>query len=856
MNFGPLLFAAPWLLLALPALPLLWWLLRVTPPSPRRQSFPPTRLLRDLPVAEETPARTPWWLLLLRLAAAALIVLGLARPIWDAAAGAGGQGPLLIAIDNGWPSAADWPQRMATARAALEAAGRDDRPAALLATTPSPDGQPPAPTAPMPAREAATRLAALRPQPWAPDRAAAAAALASWRQANGGQAASLFITDGLTHASGDSVLAEALAAMGPLTVAGRDPALPTRILPPPVAEADRLHLTIRQTPSASPGEAAVLARTADGRTLARATVAIPAGADRAEGALELPLEIREQVVRLELEGETGAAGSVLLDERFRRRPVGLLAGDGAADTPLTGALFYLDRALQPFVEVRRGSLETLLSRKLAVLVLADYPLTEAREVQAVTRFVEQGGLLLRFAGPRMAEHPDPLLPVTLRAGERQLGGSLSWEKPQPLAAFPDNSPFTGLAVPPEVTIRTQVLAEPAPRLSERTWAALADGTPLVTGLGRGAGRIVLVHVTANADWSDLPLSGLFVDMLRRLVALSSGVVEAEGTARLAPIETMDGFGHLGPAPATATAIVARDLAATLPGPAHPPGWYGTPGEGGERRALNLSTHVPALVPAPPPPAGARSLLLGGVPVERDLGPWLLAAALLLLAVDLVLSLVQRGLLGREGGAGRVSRRAAMLALLLPLAWAAPAWAQGGRKGGARGRARTRRCWGCGGGPGPGHPPRLCRHRRRGAGRGLARRPRGAVGLCEPPDGGEPGRARGGAPGGGRPLLLPAALLAGLARCGRSRRPCGGGGERLHAQWRHRALRHARRGLGRGHGTRRQGSAAPGDAEPGHPAPRAAAGGPCAAPRLLPAVRGAGALGRRHGLGGARRGPRQ
>lgn len=683
MNLGPLLFAAPWLLLALPALPLLWWLLRVTPPSPKRQSFPPTRLLRDLPVAEETPARTPWWLLLLRLAAAALIVLGLARPVWDAAAGAGGQGPLLLAIDNGWASAADWPQRMATARAAVEAAGRDGRPVSLLATAPAPDGQMPAPTPPLPAPEAATRLAALRPLPWAPDRAAAATALASWRQANGGQAASLFITDGLTHASGDSVLATTLAEMGPLTVAGRDPALPLRILPPPAAEADRLRLTVRQTPSATPGEAAVLARTADGRTLARATIAIPAGAGSAEGALELPLEIREQVVRLELEGETGAAGSVLLDERFRRRPVGLLAGDGAADTPLTGSLFYLERALQPFVEVRRGSLETLLSRKLAVLVLADYPLTEAREIQAVTRFVEEGGLLLRFAGPRMAEHPDPLLPVTLRAGERQLGGSLSWEKPQPLATFPDTSPFAGLAVPPEVAIRTQVLAEPAPRLSERTWATLADGTPLVTGLGRGAGRIVLVHVTANADWSDLPLSGLFVDMLRRLVALSSGVAEAAGAARLAPIESMDGFGHLGPAPATATAIVARDLAATVPGPAHPPGWYGTPGESGERRALNLSAHVPAPVLAPPPPAGARAVVLGGVPVERDLGPWLLAAAMLLLLADLVLSLVQRGLLGRGGGAGaaglsrRVApRRVAMLALLLPLGFAGAAHAQG------------------------------------------------------------------------------------------------------------------------------------------------------------------------------------
>ena len=80
LTLGPIAFAAPWLLLALPALPLLWWLLRVTPPAPKRVTFPALRLLRDLLPPEETPARTPWWLLLLRLVAAALMILGLARP--------------------------------------------------------------------------------------------------------------------------------------------------------------------------------------------------------------------------------------------------------------------------------------------------------------------------------------------------------------------------------------------------------------------------------------------------------------------------------------------------------------------------------------------------------------------------------------------------------------------------------------------------------------------------------------------------------------------------------------------------------------------------------------------------------
>ncbi len=677
MSLGPLLFAAPWLLLALPALPALWWLLRVTPPAPRRQSFPPARLLLDLPTAEQTPARTPFWLLLLRLVAAALIVLAFARPVWDAAAGAGGAGPLLIVVDDGWASAADWPDRVAAARAALDAAAREDRAVALLATAPNESGESPRPTTPLPAPEARARLAALRPKPWAPDRAAAAAALPTWRAAHGDRAAVLLVSDGLAHgAESADPLPAALAEMGSLSVARRDDGRPVRVLPPPRAEADRLVLTVRQSPSPVAGEAGVLARTADGRTLARAAVPVPAGAAEAEGSLELPVEVREQVVRLELAEGTGAAGIVLLDERFRRRPVGLLAGGDSADAPLTGDLFYLERALGPFAEVRRGTMDALLSRKLAVLVLADRPLTDARELASATRFVEGGGLLLRFAGPRTAEHPDPLLPATLRVGERQLGGSLSWERPQHLAPFPDGSPFAGLAVPPEVTVTTQVLAEPAPRLAERTWAALADGTPLVTGAARGAGRVVLVHVTANADWSDLPLSGLFVDMLRRLVSLSAGVAGAEGSQPLAPIETLDGFGRLSPPPPAASAIPADRVEATLPGPRHPPGWYGAPGEIGERRALNLSATLPAPRLAGPLPTGARLLGIGGVPLERDLGPWLLGAALLLLLADLVLSLFQRGLLG-------AAARAAVAGLLLA---AGPALAQGGGGGAGGGIA--------------------------------------------------------------------------------------------------------------------------------------------------------------------------
>ena len=172
----------------------------------------------------------------------------------------------------------------------------------------------------------------------------------------------------------------------------------------------------------------MLAQSGDGRTLARATASFAPQAATAEAAIILPPEIRNRLGRLLLEGQSSAGAVLLLDERWRRRPVGLLAGDAmTAATPLTGQLYYLRRALEPTAELRLGNLAQLLSRELSVLVLADDVIADGPDSDALAKWVEHGGLLVRFAGPRLAEHPDALLPVKLLAGDRQLGGAMSSE---------------------------------------------------------------------------------------------------------------------------------------------------------------------------------------------------------------------------------------------------------------------------------------------------------------------------------------------------------------------------------------------------------------------------------------------
>ncbi len=631
-----MIFVAPWLLLALPALPLLWWLLRVTPPAARVQAFPAIRLLEGLRAPERTASRTPLWLLALRVLAAGLIIVGMAGPVLDAAGRLPGTGPLLLVVDDGWASAPDWAGRMQAAGAALDRAERDGRPVRLLTTARTEADQAPKPSLVLPVAEARTRLAALRPKAWGTDRGAAGAELKDVRVG-----AVTYIADGVATEA-DAGFGAELADAGPVTELRADPVV-ARVMRTPRSEADRLVARVEVLPVSAETPLAVLAQTGDGRTLARVETVVAAGASTAEVAIPLPPELRNTISRLVLEGPGSAAGTVLLDERWRRRPVGLLALDQGADTPLIGDLFYVSRALGPTSELRTGTLEALLGRAVSVIVLADVPL-EGDEARRLNEWVEKGGLLVRFAGPRLAEASgdvgDPLLPERLLAGDRQLGGALSWSQPQKLARFESASPFAGLAVPDEVLVNRQVLAEPSAQLPQRTWASLLDGTPLVTAAARGAGRVVLFHVTANADWSNLPLSGLFVEMLRRLVDLSAGVAGAADDALLGPAEALDGFGALVPPPPAATGITAAELAAPVVGPRHPPGLYGP--ESG-RRALNLGAAVGSLRVATTVPGSSVGTLQGTVR-ERAIGPLLLTVAVFLLVLDLVLSLWLRGLL--------------------------------------------------------------------------------------------------------------------------------------------------------------------------------------------------------------------
>jgi hypothetical protein len=705
MNIGILGFLQPWILTGLLALPVIWWLLRFTPPRPVQVAFPPIRLLLGLRSEDETPARSPWWLTLLRMIIAALIVFALSGPILNPEKqNAATRGDLLIVVDNGWTAASRWEQRQEMLTTLLQSAERNGQTVRLVATADPGLGQT-AIEALSPAK-AVEKATGLQPMPYRGDREKTAAAIASAFPGTAGHDV-IWLSDGIEEA-GAQALAGALKSVGangsfslvmdqrggePLGLVGRSSAQ------------SGLVATVL-SPGGAPRVGRVTALSGRGARLAEVDFALTEGERSKDVTFDLPLELRNQVARLQIERELASGAVYLLDSRSLWQRYGIVSGESQEGAqPLLSPTHYLERALAPHGEVLVTSTgnveeatEALLKRKPSVMILANVGQLIGETETRLAEWIEKGGMLLRFAGPRLEKGGDALMPVPLREGGRTLGGALSWREPQKLAPFEPTSPYHGLAVPEDILVQRQVLADPGAEQRPETqiWARLQDGTPLVTASKLGEGWLVLIHVTANSDWSNLPMSGLFVEMLRRTAELSNaamggseggnaGGVSADNlinsatrTAFLTPWQTLDGFGRLGSPPVTANALPTTDPDGIEPAPRHPPGFYGQPGR---TRALNVLRPGSELKPLNAAALGAN-ILNYQVSKPLALAPWLLLAAFGFFAVDAILTLIMmsggfsRGRHARAGRAAAASLAVLLIAAVLLVAAGDRAWAQG------------------------------------------------------------------------------------------------------------------------------------------------------------------------------------
>jgi len=689
MGWLPFSFGAPLVLAGLVALPVIWWLLRLTPPRPQSEVFPPLRLLARVLKKEETPHKSPWWLTLLRLVMAALIVLALAEPVYNPRERLDtGGNALALVIDNGWASATDWDRRVATAERFLTDAADAGIPVVLALTAEKENAE----IGPFDAETARQRLAAAEPRPVPVNRAASFGRVAG-ALADLPGATIAMLSDGIAT-EGDEAAFAALLGGGEGRLVWVEPErLSMLALTDTQNDAGAFVATAIRAADPAPRQATAGAFDERGRRIADATISFGAGETSAAASFQVPFELRNDFNSISIDGEQQASAIRVLDENSRRRRVGLLSQSEADQAqPLLSPLYYIRRAIGPFADlVEPGTpdlaeaIPALIERNPAMIIMADIGTMPDNARQALVEWVENGGTLVRFAGTRMAaaSGDDELLPVPLRNGERALGGSLSWTEPQAVAEFPATGPFAGLTPPRDVTVTRQVLAEPGADTVDRTWANLADGTPLVTGGPLGEGTLVLFHVTPEATWSNLPISGSFVEMLRRVVQLSRNqgrvATNAEGrVASLPPYRLISAEGTLVPPTPDAMPLEVGGDTLNAVTVENPPGLYG--GDDGVV-AHNLLAGDAVLTPMARPqtdmPVSEASYAYDE---SRALKGPLVIAALILLAIDTLIVFWMGGMFARRrrgARAGATASGALAAIVLASMLWSGQAEAQQG-----------------------------------------------------------------------------------------------------------------------------------------------------------------------------------
>ena len=259
------------------------------------------------------------------------MILAAAGPLWNPpVATSQASAPLALLIDDGWAAAATWDARLRTAEDLIARAEADNRGVAVVAAV---------------RRRRATsrwrrrapraaRLRPLKPKPHTVERTEALPALARFLRRHA-DVEIVWLSDGVDVGHGARLRRRRSPSSldkRPITVVDGGVA-PAHALAAADNAAGALTVKVlRAATGAATMSASCAALDLKGLPLGEAALRLQGAASaRPTPQLDLPVEIRNDIARLEIAGERSAGAVQLLDKRWRRRTVGVVTGS-TADT--------------------------------------------------------------------------------------------------------------------------------------------------------------------------------------------------------------------------------------------------------------------------------------------------------------------------------------------------------------------------------------------------------------------------------------------------------------------------------------------------------------------------------------------
>jgi len=631
------IFVHPFILSLLVSLPVLWWIMKIIPPRAKTIEFPAFFLLKDIKDKDASAEKTPLWILLIRVFMILFFILAFAEPIINPSKDIvlPKDKDILIVIDNNWEASFNWQSRIDKIKEYINKAKINGNNIDIITTAKSSKNNKIETYYSMQAADALTLVDKIEPMPWGANYEEVGREVKELLGRNS-------IGKKIFFSSGSYAFSDFVESFDDVVESNKvNTPYILRLID---SNSERLNLElIRKEGAVYNKDLSLLAYDAAGNLLDELKVEYPNGKSDYSFTWNMQSEFVKSLSYIEIKGVKAATAKLLFKPSNNNYVVGIAVNEKVSEErrELLSDYYYIKEALVDDVSLEIDKLSDLLNKKLSVIILPDSTMLTLEDRDNLKKWVEAGGFLVRFSGSNLAANiNDELLPVKLRFGERSTSGSMTWEKPIKIAAIPNNSPFFNLEVPKDVEIKSQVLADPSIDVFEKTWLQLEDGTPLITSDKFEGGRIVLVHTSASPKWSNFCYSGLFVNVLKRIILLSDGVNDYNGEGMLEPIWLEDGFGNLHQFDKKSIVKPVKFGAEFKASPMTPPGIYGDK-YGVE--VFNAGNYVVNDISGADLPSGVN-VVDYNKSGEINLKPLFLKIAILFLIVDSLAVLWIRGLI--------------------------------------------------------------------------------------------------------------------------------------------------------------------------------------------------------------------
>jgi hypothetical protein len=527
--FANLSFITPQLLCCLCLLPLLWFIFKAIPPQPRPLELPTARFLIGLETENAASDKLPWWLKLLRVVLFAAIIIAAAAPYIKPHEELTIKGEsLAIIVENSWAAAPHSDAQKDKALSLIALAEQQKKTVLLIKTIPDHEKQSRI-TLRTPS-EARSMVEHIKLYPWKANHVALLQELRD--NTDKLKAAKTF--HWLGHGYDDGDLQSNIAylnKLGKVDYYKPDDSAAALVIKRALnAEGRESHKSIQIDGAFNDNKKAlrITAKDQFDNVLSFITLKdIKNNSDTDISALWDGIEMQDIAPNYLQASTLKHAGSVrYVSANIIKQRVGIAAASDTInreESPLIQSLYYLSKAVEGKAPHNIAPIHDLIEWKATLIIIPENYALSGSDTETLTAWLENGGTLLRFPpNANIKQQGKVLMPVELLDDERNIAGRLDWQEPLTLGSIPQDSPLSGIAEDKTLEIKRQILATPAMSNAAASWALASDGTPLITAKGFGKGRIILMHTQAKPGWSNLPLTGFFINTLHRIVDISTG----------------------------------------------------------------------------------------------------------------------------------------------------------------------------------------------------------------------------------------------------------------------------------------------------------------------------------------------